>query len=312
VSTAVGLAGLSARESQLLADRVPFVHATVVRAQIPASVHAGDGAIILRDGSIEGFVGGQCTESAVRMAALNAIGNGESILLRVLPEGGAEFPETPGARVVVNPCHSGGALEIFLQPRLPGPLLFILGRSPIAEAVAQQSEALGFVIRREDDEHGYEGATAVLVSSHGGDEAGMIRAALDAGVGYVGLVASRRRGAVVLAELELTDAERGRIHSPAGLDIGARNAPEVALSILAEIIKVIRTEGLTTWQVAESEAESAAADRPAQAVEAIDPVCGMTVRIGPATPHLTVGDYDHWFCGNGCRDRYAKTVKAER
>jgi xanthine dehydrogenase accessory factor len=238
---------LSARESQLLADRVPFVHATVVRAQIPTSVHAGDGAIILRDGSIEGFVGGHCAESAVRNAALDAIGNGESILLRVLPEGAAEFPETVGAQVVVNHCHSGGALEIFLQPRLPGPLLYILGRSPIAEAVARQSEALGFVVRRDDDEHGPDGATAVLVSSHGGDEAGMIRAALDAGVGYIGLVASRKRGAAVLSEMTLTDKERDRIRTPAGLDIGARNAPEVALSIVAEIVKAIRTEGLTTW-----------------------------------------------------------------
>ena len=73
------------------------------------------------------------------------------------------------------------------------------------------------------------------------DEAGMIRAALDAGVGYIGLVASRKRGAAVLAEMTLTDAERGRVHTPAGLDIGARNAPEVALSIVAEIVKVIRT-----------------------------------------------------------------------
>lgn len=296
----VGLARLSARESELLADRVPFVHATVVRAQIPASVHAGDGALILSDGSIEGFVGGQCTQSAVRVAALHAIGNGESILLRVLPEGEAGFPETPGARVVVNPCLSGGALEIFLQPRLPGPLLHVVGRSPIAEAVAEQCGALGFVVRRDDDERGPDGATAVLVSSHGGDEAGVIRAALDAGVGYVGLVASRGRGAAVLDEMGLTDAERARVHSPAGLDIGARNAPEVALSILAEIIRAIRTEGLPIWRATEPE--------PPPVEEAVDPVCGMTVHIGPETPHLVVGDEDHWFCGPGCRDRYAETA----
>jgi xanthine dehydrogenase accessory factor len=295
---------LSAREHELLADRVPFVHATVVRAQIPASVHAGDGALILSDGSIEGFVGGQCTENAVRMAALNAIDNGESILLRVLPEDSAAFPETPGARVVVNPCQSGGALEIFLQPRLPGPLLYIVGRSPIAEAVAEQCGALGFVVRRDDDERGPEGATAVLLSSHGGDEARMIRSALDAGVGYIGLVASRRRGAAVLAELELVAAERARIRSPAGLDIGARNPPEVALSILAEIIKAIRTEGLAGWRTTEP---ASAASRGS--AEAIDPVCGMTVQIGPTTAHLAVAGRDYWFCGPGCRARYATTAE---
>jgi xanthine dehydrogenase accessory factor len=299
---------LSTRQNKLVADRVPFVLATVVRAQIPASAHAGDGAIILSDGSIEGFVGGQCTENAVRVAALGAIQDGQSVLLRVLPEDGTEFPEAPGARVVVNPCLSGGALEIFLQPRLPEPLLHVVGRSPIADAVAEQCEALGFVVRDADDVLGPSGATAVVVSTHGGDEIGAIRAALDAGVGYVGLVASRRRGSAILDEMALTDAERARVHSPAGLDIGARNAPEIALSILAEIIQAIRTEGLTAPT---ADAGSPPVVPVARAAEAVDPVCGMTVLTGPDTPHLVVRGEEHWFCGPGCRDRYAQTAKVE-
>jgi xanthine dehydrogenase accessory factor len=293
------IAGLAERESELLAGRVPFVHATVVRAQVPASARAGDGAIILSDGSIEGFVGGQCTEGAVRVAALGAIRSGESVLLRVLPDNEKLFPETPGARVVVNPCLSGGALEIFLQPRLPEPLLVLVGRSPIVAAIERQSPALGFVVQRADGDSGPAGATAVVVSSHGGDEPGAIRTALAAGVGFVGLVASPRRGSALLAEMGLTDAERGRVRSPVGLDIGARTADEIALSILAQIIQAIRREGLTA---APGSAEPVAAEPVA---DAVDPVCGMSVRIGPNTPHLSAHGEDRWFCGPGCRDHYA-------
>jgi xanthine dehydrogenase accessory factor len=282
------------RAGELLAGRVPFVHATVVRAQVPASARAGDDAIILADGSIEGFVGGQCTESSVRAAALGAMRDGESVLLRVLPEDAGEFPETPGARVVVNPCLSGGAMEIFLQPRLPRPLVHVAGHSPIAAALVELGGPLGFDVRALDPA---VAPTALVIASHGGDEPAAIRAALDAGVGWIGLVASPRRGAGVLAELTLSSGERARISTPAGLDIGARTAAEIALSILAEIVQEVRSGRLAVG--------SAAAGPPR---EAVDPVCGMTVVVGPDTPHLVVDGADVWFCGTGCRDRYAQTA----
>ncbi|MFC7650093.1 XdhC family protein [Streptosporangium lutulentum] len=202
------LSGISTRMRELVADRVPFVHAVVVRAHFPTAVSPGDDAIVLLDGSIEGFVGGQCAESSVRTAALGALRDGRSVLLRVLPEGELDFPESPGAQVVVNPCLSGGALEIFLQPLLPSPVIWIVGRSPIAEALAELARPLDLTVRRAADERGPAGATAVVVCSHGRDEIAAIRAALDAGVEYVGLVASHRRGTAVLAEMELTEAER--------------------------------------------------------------------------------------------------------
>ena len=114
--------GMAARVRELSAGRVPFVHATVVRAQVPSSAKAGDDAVVLPDGTIEGFVGGQCAETSVRTAALGALRDGETVLLRVLPDDSAPFPDSPGAQVVVNTCLSGGALEIFLRPMLPAPL----------------------------------------------------------------------------------------------------------------------------------------------------------------------------------------------
>jgi xanthine dehydrogenase accessory factor len=286
---------LSDRIDELRRLRVPFVQATVVRAQDPSSARAGDRAIVLADGSIEGFVGGQCAAGSVRTAALGALETGEGVLLRVLPDGDDAFPNLPGASIVVNPCLSGGALEIYLEPLLPSPALYLVGSSPTAEAVAALAPTLGFVVDRASEGARPEGAVAAVVSSHGGDEAGAIRAALDAGVGFVGLVCSHTRGQALLEELDLSEQELRRVHPHVGLEIGARTAPEIALSILAALVRSIRLEGLTA---------PPASGSPPAPMQVVDPVCGMTVVVGAETPHARVDGVDHWFCGPGCRDSF--------
>ncbi|WP_204808449.1 XdhC family protein [Mycobacterium riyadhense] len=231
---------ISERAQQLVAARTPFVHATVVRAQQPTSSRPGDEAILLADGTIEGFVGGHCAQNSVRKAALGVLQAGESVLLRVLPDGDVHFPEAPGACVVVNPCLSGGSLEIFLTPQLPPPLVRVYGATPIADALIQVCEVLGYDARREAD---LSDTTAVVIASHGGPEAEIIRTALDSGIGYIGLVASKVRGASIVNELELTDAERARVHTPVGLAIGAKTPAEIAVSIAAELIAALRNGG---------------------------------------------------------------------
>ncbi len=196
--------GMAARVRELSAGRVPFVHATVVRAQVPSSAKAGDD-------------------------------------VRVLPDDSAPFPESPGAQVVVNTCLSGGALEIFLQPMLPAPLIEVVGNTPVADALVRIADVLEYATARSLPGAAPENASAVVVASHGRDEHEAIRLALAAGVPYIALVASRRRGAAVLDELELTPEQRARVSTPAGLDIGARTAGEVALSILAEVIETLRS-----------------------------------------------------------------------
>jgi xanthine dehydrogenase accessory factor len=286
------------RVRELTTQRVPFVHATVVRAEVPTSARAGDDAIVLADGSIEGFVGGQCAEGSVRTAALAALRDGESILLRVLPDGEVEFPESPGAQVVVNTCLSGGALEIFLEPMLPAPLVEIVGRTPIADAVVAIAQLLGYATGRSLPGTPPVGASAVIVASHGRHELETIRAALDADVGHIALVASRKRGSAVLDELGCTEAERARISTPAGLDIGARTAPEVALSIMAEVVAAVRRS---------APAPKARAAPPDTSTTALDPVCGMTVTIMPDTPQLVIDGESFWFCNPHCRDTFAST-----
>lgn len=287
----------AARTAEMITQGIPFVQATVVRAQCPTSARPGDSAIVFADGTIEGFVGGQCAEGSVRVAAVSLLESGESLLLRILPEGDEDFPETQGAMTVVNPCLSGGAIEVFLEPKLPAPRVAIVGSTPIAEALELFAGSLGFGVHRSaSDVPDVAGNLAVIISSHGRNEPEAIRAALDAGVGFIGLVASFTRGTAVLDELALTPDERAVIKSPVGINIGAKTAEEIALSILAELVQAVRIDGLRAPLVA-------APDRPESA---IDPVCGMTVMVAPDTAHLAIDGVDYWFCNPGCRTRYAE------
>ncbi len=286
---------MTARISELTRDRVPFVQATVVRAEDPTSALAGDRAIILADGSMEGFVGGHCAAGSVRTAALGALGSGVGVLLRVLPDGETSFPATPGASVVVNPCLSGGALEIYLEPLLPAPVLHVVGSSPVVVALSRLGVPLGFDIRTETSAGPAPGATAVIVCSHGGDEAGAVRAALADGIGFVGVVCSHTRAPALLGELDLAEADAARVHTHVGLDVGARTAPEIALSILAAVVRAIRVDGLV----------APAPGAPPAPQQALDPVCGMTVTIDEATPTALVDGVRHWFCNPGCREAFA-------
>jgi xanthine dehydrogenase accessory factor len=236
-------AKFAAQVAQLTVERVPFVLATVVRARRPASVSPGDTAVVLADGSIQGFVGGQCAESSVRLYALRALETGEPMLLRLVPDG-AQGDEPSdgieGAVVEHNPCLSGGSLEIFLEPQLPPARVVITGESPIARAVEQLATVSGYAVEAGpvSDLAALAGATAVVVASHGHDEEEVLQAALSAGVPYVGLVASSKRGEAVRNSLDVPPELTAELHTPAGVDIGAETPAEIAISILAELIVV--------------------------------------------------------------------------
>ena len=279
---------LAERAAALTRDRLPFVRATVVRAQHPTSVHAGDTALVLPDGRIEGFVGGACSESSVRTHGLQVLETGEPLLLRIVPDAESTSVES-GAITVANPCLSGGALEIFLEPRRPPPRIVVVGDTPVGRALATLAPPLGFDVAVSADDGVAPPDTddaALVVASHGRGEEAALTAALQAGIPYVGLVASRTRGTAVLDALDVSPADLARVHSPAGLPLGARTAPEIALSILSEIV---------------AERARRRPDVPAPPATAVDPVCGMTVAAVDASPHLEVDGERIWFCGEGCR-----------
>jgi xanthine dehydrogenase accessory factor len=276
------------RAEELVAAREPFVTALVVRAQRPSSVAAGDRAVIRSDGTIEGFVGGACAETSVRLQALRVLETGEPLVLRIVPDD-ADGPAEEGAVTVANPCLSGGALEIYLEPRLPAPRMSVVGDTPIALALVSLGESLGYEVGGDQSEED----VAVVVASHGRGEEEALEHGLRGGVPYVGLVASRKRGAAVLEELRgrgrVSEAEVSRVRTPAGLAIGARTPEEIALSILAEIVSVRR---------AHSDAVATATD----------PVCGMEVIAAEPTLHAERDGVTVWFCGEGCKRAFEADV----
>ena len=261
--------------------------------------------MVLPDGTVEGFVGGACAESTVRLEGLRLLRDGTSTLLRITPAEAAAADPAPveGMITVDNPCLSGGTLEIFLEAVVPPTVVVVLGDGPVARALARVGARprprRPAALAPGDPVDIPEGAAAVVAASHGRGEEELLTAALAAGVPYVALVASRRRGTAVLDGLDAVPDGRPRAGSarPAGLDIGARTPGEVALSIWAELVGgPRRPDG--------APGPRGRRPREPEAGDAVDPVCGMTVACVPATPTAVVDGTTHWFCGAGCRQAF--------
>ena len=300
---------MAGKVAELRGRRVAFVSATVVRAERPTSAKPGDTAIVLADGTIEGFVGGACAESSVRAQALSCLAEETSVLLRIVPDGvDTESGGDPvGVTTVANPCLSGGALEIFLEPVVPPALVYTIGSSPIALALSRGAGSFGFDLRLVDElpDPLPSDTAAVVVASHGRGEEAALAAALSADVPYIGLVASRRRGAAVLETLQsahgFCGGHTGRIHTPAGLDLGAESPEEVALSILAQIVAERPRPVRTAGEGAKAEATVTTVEQSGTApATAVDPVCGMTVAAVPASLQVEHNGETVYFCGPGC------------
>ena len=291
---------LLSRVEALRASRTPYVLATVVRAERPTSAKPGDSALLLPDGELDGFVGGTCAESTVRLEGLRLLETGASTLLRITPT-----PEDDSGRegmtVVNNVCLSGGSLEIFLESVMPAPLVHVYGDGPVAHALLRIGSAVGYdMVPADAGTQVPKDIAAVVIASHGRGEEPALLAALRAKVPYIALVASRKRGEVVLTSVGAT---ADRVHSPAGLDIGARAPAEVAVSILAEIIA-------TRSVPAPAAALPLLVPAPEAGVgtvgsSAVDPVCGMAVHIGPDALALEHAGDLYYFCGSGCKVAFA-------
>jgi xanthine dehydrogenase accessory factor len=268
----------------------PFVLATVVRSVKPASARSGDRALIMAEQATLGWVGGGCVHSTIEREAMLALADGGPRLVRLSPrqqdeDGIISYPMT---------CHSGGTLDIYLEPVLPAPELVVLGESPVAQALATLAGPLGFrVLDSLESISNKRDAWVVAAGMSSSEEQPLVRAALELDVVYVAMVASRRGAEAVLADLRadgIGEEALGRLKAPAGLDIGAATGPEIALSILAEIVQRRRAE------------------RTPVAVEqravAIDPVCGMEVDIAGARWTFERDGETSYFCAPGCRKAF--------
>ena len=133
------------RAHDLAARGEPFALATVVRAERPTSARPGMKAIILADGTLEGWVGGSCAHPVVVREALRLLREETPGLIGLSPPG-QPGPERPG--VIYHPmtCHSGGSLEIYIEPVLPRPQLLLVGEAPLVSALEALGRLQGFTI----------------------------------------------------------------------------------------------------------------------------------------------------------------------
>jgi xanthine dehydrogenase accessory factor len=280
------------RAAALRSEGTSFVLATVVRSEKPASARPGDRALLLGPDRTVGWVGGGCVHTAIEREASLALSDGLPRLVRLSPT----LVEEDGVISYPMTCHSGGTLEIYLEPVLPAPELVVLGESPVADALVELGEPLGFNVRRSLAAMSTPDVWVVAAGMSSDLDHPLVREALEKDVPYVAMVASRRRTEALIAELRAAGVEEAlvaRLSAPAGLDIGAATGPEIALSILAEIFQRRRAEP--------------AMPRPAAAPRrevAIDPICGMEVATTNARWTADKAGETFYFCAPGCRKAF--------
>lgn len=282
----------------------PYVLATVVRCEPPTSAKPGAKAVIAGDGRLTGWIGGSCAEPLIIKEALKALRDGQSRFIALVGEGGVGAGVRAGVLEHAMPCHSGGTMEIYIEPVLPKPRLLLIGRGPVIETLAKLGDALNFTVELWPERAAENASwlrvtpeTFVVVATHGTFDEEALEQALQSEAGYVSLVASRKRAGAVLEVLGArgVPAEQlGRLKAPAGLDIGAVAPEEIAVSILAEIIQVSRSRK-AAWSSTETAREES------RLPEARDPVCGMMVEIASASYRSEVAGRPFYFCCAGCK-----------
>jgi xanthine dehydrogenase accessory factor len=296
---------------------VPFALATVVRCERPTSAKPGSRAIIRRDGTVSGWIGGSCAEPVVVKEAMGAIEDGEPRFLVLVGKGGPSLGRTDGVREYTMTCHSGGTLEIFVEPMLPNPALVLVGSGPVVETLAALASAAHFAVTIVEPETSASVGlaasrvvgdrasvtltlrTAVVVVTHGRFDEDALELALRSEADYVSLVASPTRARVVAESLRaraIPEDRLRRLKAPAGLDLGAVTPEEIAVSILAEIVAHRRRPSLAAARGAAPPAAMPATTR--------DPVCGMMVAVATARHQSDGADGPVYFCCGGCKQRY--------
>src|SRR5262245_3061609 len=287
-----------------------YALATVVRCERPTSAKPGAKALILQDGTVKGWVGGACAEPVVAQEARRAMADGQPRLVALVGEGNAQPGRTEGLVPYPMTCHSGGTLEIYVEPFLPKPALVLIGHGPVVDTLATLGRATDFavtviapdVVERELPQLPLGAQTSVVVATHGNADEDVLEHVLGAGVAYVSLIASRKRAATVVLNLEQRRVPQdriGRLKAPAGLEIGAVTPEEIAVSILAEIVQARRAA--KPMQQEENPLPDASAP-----LQGKDPVCGMLVDIATARHRSDVLGRPVYFCCAGCKATFER------
>jgi xanthine dehydrogenase accessory factor len=230
-----------------------------VRGSIPSFKTAK--MLVRDDGSIVGTIGGGCVEAEVWQAAQEVISS--------------EKPRTLTFDLNQDPTYDtglvcGGTLEIFVEPILPAPVLYIFGAGHVAYGLYTVARTAGFDVVVIDDREAYANRTRfpdarqvisedyehalaglapndssyiVIVTRGHHDDMRILRWAVKTPARYIGMVGSKRKAISIFRELTregLKPALFDRVHSPVGLDIGAITPEEIAVAITSELIAIRR------------------------------------------------------------------------
>ena len=283
----------------------PYAMVTVVRVGAPTSAYVGAQAIVLRDGTMRGWIGGGCAKGIVIAAAREAIATGKPALVHI-----ANDEREPGPDVVqyAMPCASNGTIELFVQPYSAGTSLCVLGDTPAASEARFFAKRLGIRLVPSLDD-----AAVALVATQGTADAQALEAALASPAQHVLMIASRRKADRLRDLMRLRGVNEDRLaqlQAPAGQDAGARTPSEIALVAVAGILALLRGKGASHDEhepaeaaadavlVAPAAAQSVPLDNPAGMF--INPVCGMAVSIVTALHVEHYGGEDYYFCCSGC------------
>ena len=291
-----------------------FAVAQVIWREAPSSGKPGDKAIILKDGTMIGWIGGGCVKGIAIKEAHEAIRENKSRLVRINPDE-VNGEEDSNHKTYRMTCHSGGTMELFVEPITPNPQLIIVGKSNIARALSKLAIAANLRVNvLSNDVHkgmfpgvnnlhdrvdfskiNIDQNTFIVVATQGEDDEESIRKALETSCNYVGFISSLRKSVKIKEYLEQTELSANRINelkTPVGMDINAKLPEEIAISILAEIVELFRDPN----RKVDNESDTVINDD-----SYINPVCGVSVSKKDAKHVLEYGAHTVYFCCDGCK-----------
>ncbi len=286
-----------------------FAMATVVWRKPPSSGQHGARAVITADGTLHGWIGGACAEPVVVREATRVIEAGTPSLIWLgQPEDFEGMHVPSGVVTVPMSCQSEGALQLFIEPVLVAPEVVVVGRSPMALTLLDLVRGIGWrgeiIDGPEFTAASVNPSSVVVVATQGHGDEEAVEAAVAGDPAFVGLVASRKRGEVVLGFL----ADRGvpaeriaRVRVPVGLDLGHTTHREIAVAILAELVQLRASGAFSARRTLLPVVE------PAQV---IDLVCGMTVAAVPVNRPFEYQGTTYYFCAMGCRVAFEKAPES--
>ncbi len=305
-SRAADGAAVMARAVELVEAGESFTMATVVWRQAPSSGQHGSRAIVTAQGELFGWIGGACAEPVLLREARRVLEEGNASLVWLgQPEDLEKMHVPEGVMTIPISCQSDGALQIFIEPVMAAPHVVIVGRSPMAVTLLDLVRDLGWrgdlIDAAEFGPAQVSASSAVIVATQGHGDEDVLALALESEAAFIGLVASAKRGRVVrefLAEHGGDLDKLARVQVPIGIDLGHTGHREIAVSILADLVRRRASGELKPSNVAGLDI--------VEPTTAIDLVCGMTVDAVAKNRPFEYGNVTYYFCAPGCRKAFEK------